>query len=93
MTQALVAPLSRRRWSVVYEVTLSDTNSEKNLQRNGKPYPFIQNVGTSGLVMIVWDNGTTVDLYLGQGVVMEGGQWVHARTTDTTAGVDLRGYW
>lgn len=93
MADTINEPLYPRRWSVAYEVTLSDTNTDKNLQRNGKPYPFIQNVGTSGLVNIYWNNGTTVDIYLAQGTVIEGGQWVHARDDGTAAGVDLRGLW
>lgn len=81
-----------RRWSRPYAITLSDTLADANLQRNGVPYKYLQNVGTAGKVMIAWSpDNTLVDQYLGTGQVLEGGLWVHAKTTGTGAGVDLRG--
>lgn len=87
--------LAPRRWSRPVAITLSDTNSERNLQQNGKyPYRYIQNIGTAGLVYITYepDNSTPVPLYLNQGQVHEGGHWCHARTADTTIGVSLIGF-
>jgi hypothetical protein len=81
-----------RRWSRPYDVTLSEVNSDRNLQRNLVAFKYLQNVGTSGLVNIVWEDGTTIDIYLTQGQVIEGGLWRHARTTGTGVGVDLRGF-
>lgn len=82
-----------RRWTKPVAITLSDVNADANLQTTGGvPYRFLQNVGTSGLVNIFWDDGTTVDIYLSQGEVIEGGRWQHARTTGTAAGVALRGF-
>lgn len=91
MTISVGVPV--RRWSRPYAITLSDTVADKNLQRNGTAYKYIQNVGTSGKVMIAWDSAGTilVDIYLATGQVFEGGLWYHAMSTDTTAGVDLRG--
>lgn len=84
--------LPARRWTYPYVITLSDTNADANLQRNGRPYGWLQNVGTGGKVNIVWSNGTTVDIYLATGQEIEGGLWVHARSTGTGVGVDLRGF-
>ncbi len=85
--------LPARRWTRPYAVTLSDVTADKNLQRDGKPYLYLQNVGTAGKVMITWEpDGTAVDIYLGTGEVLEGGLYAHAKTTGTTAGVDLRGF-
>jgi hypothetical protein len=80
-----------RRWSRPYAITLSDILSEKNLQRNGSPYKYLQNVGTPGLVMIEWSDGVLVDIYISQGQVIEGGLWRHAKSTGTAIGVALRG--
>lgn len=91
-TVTVTQPHPLRRWSYPYEITLSDTNTDKNLQRNGIGYKYIQNVGTAGLVNIYWQNGTTVDIYLGQGQEIEGGLWQNARVTGTAAGVVLRGF-
>lgn len=81
-----------RRWTYPIAITLSDTNSDKNLQVNGIPYKYIQNVGTGGLVNIYWMDGTTVDIYLATGQEIEGGWWENARVTGTAAGVALRGF-
>lgn len=93
ITKALPA----RRWSRPYAIVLSDVVTDANLRRDGVPYKYLQNVGTSGLVMIAWGPNTTtfdlVDIYLGQGVVMEMGCFlVHAKTTGTAVGVALRGF-
>lgn len=85
--------LPRRSWTRPYAITLSDTVADKNLQRDGRPYRFIQNIGTAGKVMIAWETaGDEVDIYIGVGIVLEGGLWRHAKTTGTGAGVDLRGF-
>jgi hypothetical protein len=81
-----------RRWTYAYPITLSDTVADKNLQRDSRPYKFVQNTGTSGIVRIYQDNGTTVDIYLSTGQDFEGGYWQHAQTTGTTAGVTLVGF-
>lgn len=82
-----------RRWSRPYAITLSNTVTDFNLQRNGLPYLFIQNIGTAGKVMIAWQpDNTLVDIYLGTGEVLEGGLWRHAKILGTDAGVDLRGF-
>lgn len=82
-----------RRWSRPYTVTLSDVVTEKNLQRNGVPFKYLQNVGTGGLINIAWEPGATeVDIYLAQGQVIEGGLWRHAKTTGTVVGAALRGF-
>lgn len=84
--------LPPRRWSRPYAIELSDTVADSNLQLNGSPYRWLQNVGTGGKVMISWYDGTLVDIYLATGQEVEGGLWVHAKTTGTGAGVDLRGF-
>lgn len=86
------AALPARRWTRPYAITLSDVVADRNLTRGGRPYLFIENVGTSGLVMISWFDGSLVDLYMNQGKVLEGGLWFHAMSTGTAVGVDLRGY-
>lgn len=94
-TLTVNAPLPARRWSRPVAITLSDTNTDRNLQLNGKvPYRYIQNVGTSGVVQMTWepDNSTVVALYIAQGEVIEGGYWVNARSTSTTGGVSLLGF-
>lgn len=90
-TTTINPKVPNRRWSRPYAITLSDTNTDANLKRNGLAYKYIQNVGTAGLVNIDWEDGTTIDIYLVQGQVLEGGLWVHARTTGTGVGVSLRG--
>lgn len=90
-------PSVSRRWSRAYAITLSDTNADRNLQYNGKfPYRYIQNVGTAGKALVTYEpdnaTGTAVAVYLAQGQVLEGGHWVHARTTGTDAGVSLIGF-
>lgn len=82
-----------RRWSRPYTVALSDVVTEKNLQRNGVPFKYLQNVGTGGLINIAWEpDATEVTIYLSQGQVIEGGLWRHAKTTGTVAGAVLRGF-
>lgn len=81
-----------RRWTYPRAITLSDTNATANLQVNGTPYKYLQNVGTGGLVNIFWMDGTTLDIYIAQGQVIEGGWWQHARTTGTVGGAALRGF-
>lgn len=88
--------LPARRWSRPYAITLSDTNSDKNLQRNGVPYRFLCNTGTSGVVTITFEpdnaTGTAVSLYLAQGEFLEGGHWANARATGATVGLTLVGF-
>lgn len=96
-SMTLNPPSVARRWSRPYAITLSDTNTDRNLQYNTKfPYRFIQNNGTAGKVTITFepDNATStaVAIYLAQGQVLEGGHWVHARSTGTDAGVSLIGF-
>lgn len=93
-TSTINPALPSRRWSRPYDITLSDTNTDNNLLRDGRPYKYLQNVGTSGEVVIVWkaDSGVLSTIYLAQGAVIEGGYWTHARLTGTDAGVDLRGF-
>lgn len=91
-TTTINAPNARRRWDRVFEITLSDVVADVNLRRNGIPYLFIQNVGTGGLVNIVWDDDVEEDIYLAQGATLEGGQWKHAKTTGTVVGAALRGF-
>lgn len=81
-----------RRWTYPREITLSDTNTDKNLQVQGIPYKYLQNVGTGGLVNIFWMDGTTEDIYIAQGQVIEGGWWQNARITGTVGGASLRGF-
>lgn len=84
-----------RRWSRPYPITISDTTTDKNLQRNGVPFLYIQNLGTGGLVNIVWEDGNEATIGLSQYQVIEGGLWRHAKSTGTTTpgtGVILRGY-
>lgn len=82
-----------RRWSRPYAITLSDVVADKNLQRNGVPYRYIQNIGVAGVVMIAWEPAAVEEsIYLGVGQDFEGGLWLHAKTTGTTAGVVLRGF-
>lgn len=84
--------LPPRKWTRPYAITLSDTVTEKNLQLNGIPFKYLQNVGTAGLVVIAWESDAAeVSIWVGQGEIIEGGLWRHAKTTGTTAGVDLRG--
>lgn len=86
-------PVPKRRWSRPYAVTLSNTVADQNLIRDGRPYRYLQNVGTSGLVMIAWHpDDSLVDIWLNQGAEIEGGYWRHAKILGTTAGVDLRGF-
>lgn len=93
MADIINPKLPTRRWSRPYAITLSDTVADQNLKRNGTPFKYLQNVGTSGLVAIAWEpDATVVDLYLAQGEVIEGGLWRHAKTTGTAVGVALRGF-
>lgn len=93
MADTINSKLPLRRVSRPYDITLSDTLTDKNLQVNGTPFKWIQNVGTGGLVMIAWEpNADLVDIYLGTGQVIELGLCRHAKTTGTGAGVDLRGF-
>lgn len=85
--------MPKRRWSRVFEIELSDTIADANLQRNKLPFLYIQNVGTGGLVMIAWEPDDALeDIYLAQGATLEGGHWKNAMITGTGAGVDLRGF-
>lgn len=87
------AKIPVRRWWRPFAITLSDVLSDTNLKRNGTPYLFLQNIGTSGAVAIAWEtNDTVVNIYLSQGQVIEGGLWRHAKTTGTGAGVSLVGF-
>lgn len=93
MPDTLNAALPDRRCSRPYAITLSDTVADKNLQRKGVPFKYLQNVGTGGKVMIAWEpDGTEVDIYLATGQVQEVAHPRHAKTTGTGAGVDLRGF-
>lgn len=84
---------SNRRYSRPYPITLSDTVADKNLQRNGVPYLYLQNLGTGGLCAIVWEpSATEVTIYLGQGQVIELGYPQHLKTTGTTAAGPFRGF-
>jgi hypothetical protein len=82
-----------RRWTRPYAITLSDTPATKNCQRDGRPYRWIQNVGTAGLVLFVWGpSGDTASLWFDKGFTMEMGSLLeHAMDAGTDAGVDLRG--
>jgi hypothetical protein len=92
-TWTLNYPLPARRYARPYTVSLSDTLTDANLQKNGTPFRYIQNTGTSGAVAIAWlPDNTVVNIYLSQGQVMEGGHWAHAKTTGTGAGVVLIGF-
>lgn len=89
--------LPNRRWSRPFPITLSDTNTERNLQYNGVvPYRYLHNAGTSGSVIVTYepDNATSTGrkLYIPQGGVVEGGHWVHARSGSSTAGIELYGF-
>lgn len=94
-TYTINAALPARRWSRAYAITLSDTNSDKNLQRNGKSYRYIYNVGTSGKVVVTFEpdnaTATAVPIWINQGTFVEGGIWANARSTGATAGVELYG--
>lgn len=94
MPDTINTAIPHRRYSRPYAITLSDTLADRNLQRNGIPFLFLQNVGTSGLVMIAWEpDGTLVDVYLSQGQILELGLPRHAKATGGTAvGVSLRGF-
>lgn len=83
-----------RRWWRPYVITLSDVVTDKNLQVNSQPYRFIQNTGAAGLVVIAWEpDATEVSIFLGQGEILEGGLWRHAKTTGSTVGAtSLRGF-
>ena len=84
---------SNRRYSRPFTVTLSDTVADRNLQRNGVPYLYLENIGTAGKVNIAWEpNGDLCDIYLAQGEVREMGLCRHAKDDGTDAGVELRGY-
>jgi hypothetical protein len=95
-TYVINTKLPPRRWSRPYAIVPSDTNSDKNLQRNGLPYRFICNTGTSGVVTITFEpdnaTGTAVSLYLAQGEFLEGGHWCNARATGLTPGATLVGF-
>lgn len=84
-----------RRWTRAYAITPSDTDSGRNLQVNGVPYRYIQNIGTSGSFVVTWEpdnsSGTASTLYLAQGQVMEGGLWANLRATSLGAGVSIIG--
>lgn len=85
--------IPNRRWSRPYAITLSDTIANANLQRNSTPFKYLQNVGTAGLVMISWSDGTLIDIYFTQGQILEGGLWVNAMATNSTVGAtSLRGF-
>ena len=96
MADVINVRVPNRRWSRPYTVTIDDTVSNRNLQRNQVPFKFIQNIGTGGLVNIAWEpDATEVTIYLSQGQILEGGLWRHAKATGTTTpgtGVVLRGF-
>lgn len=84
-----------RRWSRPFSVTISDTIADKNLQRNGTPYKYLQNLGTGGLVNIIWEDASEVTIGMSQYQIIEGGLWRHAKSTGTTTpgtGIILRGF-
>lgn len=84
-----------RRWSRSHAITLTDTVSTYNLQRNRVPYKWIYNVGTSGVVYVTFepDNSasTKSPIYIAQGGFVEGGQWANALATSATVGIELWG--
>lgn len=96
-TTTVKKKLPRRRWSKPVVITLSDTISGRNLQQNGTdPYRFLMNVGAAGTVMIVWEpddaGASPVSIWINQGEVIEGGHWIHAKSTGSSVGAtDLRG--
>lgn len=96
MSDVVNVRVPNRRWWRPFAVTIDDTVSNRNLQRNNTPYKFIQNLGTGGLVNIAWEpDATEVTIYLSQGQILEGGLWRHAKSTGTTTpgtGVILRGF-
>lgn len=83
-----------RSYSRPYAITLSNTVADRNLQRNGIPYRYVQNIGTGGKVMIAWGpSDTLVDVYVATGAALElGVQARHAKILGTDVGVDLRGF-
>lgn len=92
-TTTINVRMPNRRWSRPFDINITDTVTDKNLQHNSVPFKYIQNVGTSGGVVILWEpDGVIVDIYLSQGQVIEGGLWRHARAAGTGVGVDLRGF-
>lgn len=84
-----------RRWSRMHAITLSDTVTDRNLQRNRVPYKWLHNVGTSGKVFVTFDDdnsaSTKAPIWIPQGGFVEGGQWANALATDATAGIELYG--
>lgn len=69
-------------------VTLHDTND------NILNALFIQNVGTSGAVMIRQANQSSATVYLAQGAdIAVGTEWRGAMLTGTGAGVELRAFY
>lgn len=84
---------SNRRYSRPYPITLSDTVADRNLQRNGVPYLYLQNLGAAGLCNIAWEpSATEVTVYLDQGQILELGHPRHLKTTGTTAAGPFRGF-
>lgn len=84
---------SNRRYSRPYAITTSDVITEKNLQRNGVPYLYLQNLGAGGVCAIVWEPAAVeVTIYLGEGQVIELGHPRHLKTTGTTAAGPFRGF-
>jgi hypothetical protein len=76
------------QWTPV-AITLSD--SADNLLVNGRPFRHLANRGTSGVVNIIWQDGTTVSIPIAQYSFVSGGRWARAKSTGTTGGVDLVG--
>lgn len=94
VTYTINRPDVWRPYTYVYAITLSNTVTDANLLRDGVPYRYIENIGTSGLVMIRWGNGTDVAVWINQGSSFEGGLFTHAYNNagGTDAGVVLRGF-
>lgn len=85
--------LPARRYSRPYAITLSDVITDRNLQRDRRPYRWIQNLGADGLVMIAWEpDGSLQAVQVNKGVVLEMGYCMHAMSTGTTAGGPIIGF-
>ncbi len=92
ITTTITKALPHRRYSRPYVVTPSDVITDKNLQRDGVPFRWLQNCGADGMCMISWFDGTLVDIYVAKGIVIELGLPVHLMTTGTTAAGPFRGF-
>lgn len=84
---------ANRRYSRPYPITPSNVVTDKNLQRNGVPFLYLQNLGAGGVCNIAWEpDATEVTVYLGEGQVLELGHPRHLKTTGTTAAGPFRGF-